>query len=60
MMTVMPILVILSAVDLRLELQPPFGFWFMQLFFLCLIVFSVATLIRSGGASGAGGPADTA
>ena len=52
MMTVMPLLVVLSAVDLRAELEPPLSFWFMQLFFLCLIVFSAAVLIRGGMAAG--------
>jgi hypothetical protein len=54
MMVVMPMLVFLSAVDLRVTLEPPLAFWFMVLFFLCLTLFSLCVLIRSrtDGASG--------
>ncbi|MFN2298776.1 MAG: hypothetical protein ACK2UB_08000 [Anaerolineales bacterium] len=52
MLVMMPLLVILSAVDLRVSLEPPFSFWFMQLFFLCLILFSGTVLIRSGRTAG--------
>jgi hypothetical protein len=47
MMVVMPVLVILSAVDLRIDLEPPFAFWLMLLFFLCLTLFSFCVLMRS-------------
>jgi hypothetical protein len=56
MMVVMPILVILSAVDLRIEFQPPFAFWLMLLFFLCLTLFSFCMLMRSRADGAKGSP----
>jgi hypothetical protein len=50
MMVMLPLLIVLSAFDLSVGLNPPVAFWCMELFFLCLVVFSCAALIRSGGA----------
>jgi hypothetical protein len=56
MMVIMPILVLLSAVDLCAELESPFAFWLMLLFFLCLTLFSLSVLMRSRTDSATGSP----
>jgi hypothetical protein len=47
MLAVMPLLVILGAADWYVGLGQPLPFWLMLIFFLCLIIFSGAVLVRS-------------
>ncbi|MBN1440345.1 MAG: hypothetical protein JW929_13135 [Anaerolineales bacterium] len=47
MMVEMPLLVALGAADWCVGLGQPLPFWLMLVFFVCLIVFSGAVLVRS-------------
>jgi hypothetical protein len=48
MLAAMPAMVALSALEVYFRLGLPLSFWMMLLFFLCLVLFSLTVLARSG------------